>query len=438
MDYEIDFNLEQYDGFYPKKEIAKAKRQLYDDFHKSTARTLLEIIVKKKCGILTNDVVDYKLYDKKPCEDFNESLEFINPKFDETKEEKTVEITQNENDKIIEIETGEIEFISEFDKVATISQKHEEVYSNNSITQIHACEEKFCPRNIKINSSNKIPLRNIIYVCDFCQHTVCLEENMKKHLKEYDHYSSTEYLYEKNESPVKSNFFMNDYLPKIYSLKSRASIKNLNTNGTFRVFCPQCSMCFDIDTLACAVHYNFAHSGKNDFIYSISELKREETINIDKKHQCSTCQKPFKKLTDLVAHLDITKHFPHTKKDEINLFECPFDNCYFSAIYYFSFKQHLLSHPFFNRPKEESPFLNVDVKFKVYSVPTSFYHIPAFCEEIAEDKHEEIKSIDCLLSCLKGHNDHSEINKKLKARKDYLHKKLKGTKYENLDDASTF
>ena len=81
-DYQIDLNLSKYNGRYPRDDLIRAKKQAFEDLHQSTSESILEIIIKHKCGILTKDVIDFRLYDKKPSDKFNDSLEFINPRFD--------------------------------------------------------------------------------------------------------------------------------------------------------------------------------------------------------------------------------------------------------------------------------------------------------------------------------------------------------------------
>lgn len=81
LDYQVDLNLTKYTGRYPRDDLKRAKKQAFEDFHKSTSESMLEIVIKHKCGILTKDVVDFRLHDKKP-DNFNDSLEFISTRFD--------------------------------------------------------------------------------------------------------------------------------------------------------------------------------------------------------------------------------------------------------------------------------------------------------------------------------------------------------------------
>lgn len=81
LDYQVDLNLTKYTGRYPRDDLKRAKKQAFEDIHKSTSESILEIIIKHKCGILTKDVVDFRLHDKKP-DNFNDSLEYISTRFD--------------------------------------------------------------------------------------------------------------------------------------------------------------------------------------------------------------------------------------------------------------------------------------------------------------------------------------------------------------------
>ena len=56
MAVNIDFSLANYIGTYPRTEIVKAKKQIYEDLHMQTAESLLEIVCKRKCGVLTQGI----------------------------------------------------------------------------------------------------------------------------------------------------------------------------------------------------------------------------------------------------------------------------------------------------------------------------------------------------------------------------------------------
>ena len=167
------------------------------------------------------------------------------------------------------------------------------------------------------------------------------------------------------------------------------------------------------------MHYNIVHSASNEYIYSISKLKQERVACVEKRHSCVECKQSFKKLSDLIAHMDKTKHFPETKKNEINVFECPFDQCAYNSVYFFYFKQHLMSH-LTNDPNTAL----IDVKIKIYPEPQSYYHTAKYLENDSLDSKEEINAIECLINSTKGQTDTAKIVAKLKSRKDHLIKFL--------------
>jgi len=169
------------------------------------------------------------------------------------------------------------------------------------------------------------------------------------------------------------------------------------------------------------MHYKTVHSSRDELIYSLSRLKRTELVEVEKRHSCPTCKKVFKKLTDLASHLDTAGHFPQTRPGEINVFRCPFDNCAYLSTHFFPLKTHLLSHPFFNKPRSgPDAELRIVVHFDVYDAPVSFLHIASFSGGTALERKEEMDAIDSLLESLKGHSDTTDIGKRLKARKDHL------------------
>lgn len=164
------------------------------------------------------------------------------------------------------------------------------------------------------------------------------------------------------------------------------------------------------------MHYNVLHSTTNEYIYSVCEIKSEKIITLEKFHSCVECKKPFKKLTDLISHLEKTKHFPEAKKNEINVFECPFDACHYKSVYFFHFKGHLMSH------LTNYVTTTIDVKIKIYSEPQIYYHTAQYMDNCSMDRKEQIDAIDCLINSMKGHTDTAKIIAKLKIRKDHLYK----------------
>lgn len=147
---------------------------------------------------------------------------------------------------------------------------------------------------------------------------------------------------------------------------------------------------------------------------------------MEKKHNCPECKQYHKQLVSLVDHLKRTKHFPSAAENEINVYVCPFDDCYFKTVVFFSFKTHLLGHRFFTAPLPQgSGSEKVMCKILVYTAPDSFYHVTRFGvnsdgnDKIEWERECERKAIADLLELHKN-QQFSELNKVLKARKEEL------------------
>lgn len=155
------------------------------------------------------------------------------------------------------------------------------------------------------------------------------------------------------------------------------------------------------------------------------QLIEQYTLNkveIEKKHSCPQCKLYHSKLVSLCEHLKKTDHFPQARKDEINVFVCPFDDCHFKSTIFFAFKTHLLSHKFFVSVGGEK----ITCKIRVYSAPKCFYHVPRFGEKSGLHERTECerqcerKAIDDLVELHKNHSQFFEVNKQLKERKEQI------------------
>ena len=443
-------------GSYSLIDAEKVRKQILEDLYKSQAQTVIEIQTKRKCGILGPDVYDYYMgtnkrqhlidfpnidealtYYDAELEDVSSELE-ENDKLDSSqnnglKIDDEVQPSYSDSDDENEDESqkgkplpifSDDDLVKKFNEPKILSFDMADSTDVNDVTKIckdlnlfHACEKKFCPRNLNsINDkySDGATNTSLVYACDYCQLVLSIRERMVNHLNDYNHYSASEYIVERNE-----------HESKIKYIKSRSSLKNFNVDNSIGVFCPQCNFCFTSGVLACATHYKYVHNPfGNEYLYALSERKRVDEFEVDKAHSCFDCGQKFKKLTDLVAHLDNSKHFPYAKQNEINVFNCPFDSCKFISINFFTFKTHILSHPFFNRPAQSDQLsdMRVLIKINVYPVPNSFFHVTKFS---TEDQKEEVNAIDCLLDSVKGHNDYNELSKIIRARKDQLHKSFR-------------
>lgn len=245
---------------------------------------------------------------------------------------------------------------------------------------------------------------------------------MEEHLRGENHCSASEYVLEDQPSNEAANTGSLFNGRRIVFLKKRCSIQNFKSTDELAVFCPKpdCRLFMSTNILACALHFKYAHSGQSDMeIFSMGKLDRVLELEIEKKHNCPECKHYHSKLVTLVDHLKRSKHFPEPKEDEINVFVCPFDDCHFKTVLFFSFKTHILNHKFFTNGGER-----VMCKIDVYKAPSEFYHVTRFGENSG---HESIKwEIDCerrvLGDLLELHKNQqfNALNQVLKARKDQL------------------
>lgn len=270
-----------------------------------------------------------------------------------------------------------------------------------------------------------------VFVCDFCDKSVGLKSNMNEHLNQTNHPSASEYILESKQldsaTPSSSQSSYDQYFSeanskrKIKYLKKRSSLKNLNSSEQIAVFCPTCGFYFSHSILAAGLHFKYYHCPSiKDLVYTWSTLDRTDRIEVEKAHTCFTCHARFKKLTALISHLENTKHFPLNKPDEINVFKCPFDDCDFRSTKYFSFKTHIVNHAFFNKTDGNS--LKIDVKVNVFKKPKLYFHITEFKEtnDCQTDRSSELEAIEDLLELSKNHLDATEMNKKVRERKNKI------------------
>lgn len=219
-----------------------------------------------------------------------------------------------------------------------------------------------------------------------------------------------------NESKSKTSFY-DEYLKstleskrKIIYIIDRCCLKNKISREIYQfvVFCPKCMCHFDDGILAACLHFKSVHcSTKTEEVYSIGELMRSEIFVASKVHTCPTCNVKFKKLSDLALHLKNSEHFPGSRKNEINILFCPFDNCGLKSTKFFEFKNHLMSHPFFNNPNN-GKFNSIQVKVGIYSSPKFYYHMAKNLEITNADKKNELEAIDDLIK-LNHSEDHSNL-----------------------------
>ena len=175
----------------------------------------------------------------------------------------------------------------------------------------------------------------------------------------------------------------------------------------------------------CCLHYKLAHNS-DEFIYSISKLKKIEKIIVKKLHICFDCGLKFKKLSDLSNHLVNAKHLNKNPNTELCVLNCPIEDCCFRSVHFFPFKQHLFTHTYFNSSDNDatSNELSIPVFVHIYDKPTQLFHVCPLIDTL-NDLSDEIKCVDSLMDYLRGHNDHMETYKKLKVWREHLAKILK-------------
>jgi hypothetical protein len=348
-----------------------------------------------------------------------------------------------------------------------------------SLSMRHGCESSFCPRSMcvlsELNDIYKLYVSsNLVLVCDYC-HVICsTHESASKHMQLEEHNSCSEFFISMNnvfnnttntssephpssegtsatnsvaviakdhqpdenneQQPDNSVAESKSKLAKrhkaIQFVKRRCSYSRLSKQPFFShaeaisnaAICPICNFYFGGDVLAAALHFKYMHD-KNELVYSTCTLLGEKKFTESKPHVCPECKVGFKKLKVLDEHMRTAKHFPYRKlPTEISVIMCPFDNCRFATVHFFSLKEHIYSHKLFNKSnpklKENNP--KVDVKVRIYSRSEFFYHLPMLNETIVEDRKDELEGLNALLDLFKGHKDLMSASAEIRARTSVL------------------
>jgi hypothetical protein len=475
-------NFDQYERKikYSIESIENVRKQLICDLYKESSRSRCELNLKRKIGVLTDEMVNYYLYGKKPNElnedenyfenwskkiclldknNLNNSISHLSTVYeididdlvqplgetskivvtDLTKEKKTIEIDKQDANHLQNILTPEhsqtpssistsSSYSSLYKMVDPIREENEIKMLNNELNLSHGCSKK-CLKYIPMIKDESLHLNHqLMFICDYCLFKTKLNDRIIQHMDSYEHNSASEYYIESfssnsnNEST--SNEINTNFVIKYLKARSSKIIqkkdfqKKIENHG---IFCPKCHLFFEQNIIACALHYKFSHR-LNELIYSTSNLVKVVNFDIGKSHKClqQKCNMKFKKLTDLIAHLEIKKHFPISTPNEINIFHCPFDDCKFKSNAFFTFKTHLMTHSFFNRQTNEHEDPLVTVKVFIYNIPNSYFHLNLFDETIKSEKHAELNGLNYLLENTKNQAAFIEINKKIKARKDQI------------------
>ena len=467
-------------SIYPSEDITVARKYLIDYAYKKKSKSKVRLESKLKCGILSSDVIDYFVHEQKDLiidlasdseeeDDDPTKLVIINDEKSDAFEmaQETEQnlspnlkrlkksISENEaknvqSDALTSLTPKSQSFLGQIkpsnsginnnnnnmsplvsQNVTTLqSLRESSVQPNESGHQlckdldlVHKCAEmNMCVKNLGhliIGEPYQSFSNNLVYVCDVCFSVFRLKDSVKKHIDACNHLSASEYLLEEPKSASTGE-------RTLKYIKNRCSIKGSVEPRETGVFCPkrECNFYFSDCILSCGIHFQYLHN-KDEQIYAIAHFKHETNFEISKAHTCpdSKCKIKFKKLSDLILHLNQTKHFPEPAKNEINLFTCSFDDCRFRSVNFSTFKNHAISHSFFNKPSSTlGDDLKVSFKCKTFYSPTSFLHLPQIKQNLPQDNKNECEAIEDLLELNKGHIGYNQLNTRLKARRDELKK----------------
>ncbi|CAF0712985.1 unnamed protein product [Brachionus calyciflorus] len=461
IEYNPDTEITDYHGTYPVKDMKRVRCHLIENFKRESS-SKLEFTIKRKCGIITRDLIDYMLHEIRPEHfvenavpktNYSDSNPFIHKilNIDEDDLIPSEDLDPIQDTNIVQIEKSNLPSSSSdgnfpqssqnsqlnyYESVFTNSQKDDIQLLNRELGIIHGCE-KTCHRNFPSKDElDEKELENLIYVCDFCKKYCDSKEEIEVHLKEEDHASASEYILEPKLSDTVDEkettgtnydeYFESTFNAKrkIKFIKNRACLKNFAPTKELKkclVFCPKCHSCFYQSVLGASLHYKLCHSSSTqDEVYSIGEFDRTEKFWIEKAHACFTCNVKFKKLVDLVHHYSNTHHFPSNKVNEINIYKCPFDKCEFQTTKFFTFKTHIVGHPYFNG--QNNNMKSVEVSVVIYKAPRMYFHQTKNVEKTKSDRENELEAVNELI---KLNLPEDQIHQaKLRDKKVFLQKNL--------------
>ena len=430
--------LNAYKGNYLVREMTEARKYLIETIYKKRSFSKTELTCKLKCGILTPDVIDYFVHEnEEPLNDkdildikeksvelrdkFKEQFEideFLEGEIEEFRvfnprtnlkisnllpRSKRIKIFDDKSDAEnicplgltqIQIKSEKNSVLNKIDKSTNNVKKNSEKLNNMR----HECESN-CTKNISIfkakylNTLDRNTFLEVVFVCDVCLSIFRDQKMVFSHIDELNHISASIFLREKSSIVNKS---------ELKYIVNRCSIKSLKNTFATGVFCPnrECSFFFGFTStsiLACGLHYQYFHNSSEQ-IFSRANLKNELTFEMKKIHECVDCKMIYKKLSDLVLHLRVTGHFPHSSSNEINLLVCPSENCKFKSTNFHIFKMHVRNHPasqqlFNNTSSSDS---KAKIKVLIYTFNSGYSHFPSFRNESKDNKHE-LEAIENLL-----------------------------------------
>jgi len=380
-------------GDYDVKEIKKARKYLLKAIYESRTKSKTELESKLKCGILTQDVLEYFVDEKR--DSIDEKDYCIEDEEEEFWDKRIVILDLKENhlekDSKLLVEATKAESHQKSRLNSNNLNAEDDLHDKDSFSSakrlVHGCKEN-CLKNIKISeldASTRISY-NLVFVCDVCFAIFQDQEMALFHLNDFDHISASEFLMDK---PMLNNDGSLKYVV------NRCSIKSSSKNHSYGVFCPRddCHFYFNNSILACGLHYQYHHNSHHQ-VYSLARFIRESSFKIGRTHSCIDCKTKFDRLHQLISHLSKTKHFPESlSPNEINLYQCQFDICQYKSVHFHSFKQHIIKcHSYFFNGRWTSSKNNetkVTVKVSTYEKPSGYLHFPRFSKGLEDHKNEK-------------------------------------------------
>lgn len=383
---------------YPVCDIEAVRESLTAYWLQRPSRNDFEMNLKRKCGVFTPEVIAYF-----------ESGKRVKPnKFDaEYVFKSSVPDTVNEYDEII-LDIDSNDSMSE-NTAATEAEIQSEIdFLENQFDRVsggiekksHACFlDRYChmcPYTMK--SQTTASTSEIVYVCNFCRVCYSNANRMRQHLEDRYHFSAGEYVSKRTKAPVVNycKCEIGSSVREILATQKRVAMTlqdKREEKSSKGVFCPKCDAFFSVDVLACAVHYRFVHGAPDHgYMYSVGELQEVRDIALTARHVCLTCNLQFKRLKDLVSHLEITRHAPFAPRDQIYVYRC--SCCSFNTTYFMQFKLHVVEHRSTNNGAA-SDDQEMYGEVYAYAKPAEFYHLSA--PSCQSEYKEELEIVEKLL-----------------------------------------
>ena len=282
--------LDSYKGIYLVDDMTEARKYLIETFYKARSRSKTELESKLKCGMLTQDVIDYfvhgkkdsigkeKNYDAVESQEQSPKIKIYNLEEGEEDEEEDCfekiknnsiiasreKILNNSDKRLVKLKQTTSNIKKEkryrFDLISDENESNIKKRLSHLPLIDHACK-KICLENIKKSTPTmtRLMLRfdcDLVFVCDICWAIFYVQEMALLHLNKYDHISASEFLIRKSDIEHKRS---------LKSIVNRCSIKSLSKRQSVGVFCPKCLFYFK---------YKIFLFFEEFFIRNILELKK--------------------------------------------------------------------------------------------------------------------------------------------------------------------